>query len=94
MELDRFDYYLIVVNAIGFVLYLINMWLYSNTDEGQIDKVLTITSLLGGSPGIVLAILLFDRKAEKGNMMSRVFVSSVLIIQIIVFLMINGHIIL
>ena len=92
MELDRFDYYLIVVNAIGFVLYLINMWLYSNTDEGQIDKVLTITSLLGGSPGIVLAILLFDRKAEKGNMMSRVFVSSVLIIQIIVFLMINGHI--
>ena len=58
MELDRFDYYLIVVNAIGFVLYLINMWLYSNTDEGQIDKVLTITSLLGGSPGIVLAILL------------------------------------
>lgn len=92
MELDRFDYYLIVVNAIGFVLYLINMWLYSNTAEGQIDKLLTITSLLGGSPGIVLAILLFDRKAEKGNMMSRVFVSSVLIIQIIVFLMINGHI--
>ena len=92
MELGRFDYYLIAVNIIGFILYLINTWLYSHTAEGQIDTVLTITSLLGGSFGIILSILLFDRKAEKGNMMSRVFVSSVLIIQIIVFLMINGHI--
>lgn len=92
MELGRFDYYIIAVNVIGFILYLINTWLYSHTAEGQIDIVLTITSLLGGSLGIVLAILLFDRKAEKGNMMSRVFVSSVLVIQIIVFLMIKGHI--
>ena len=92
MELGRFDYYLIAVNIIGFILYLINTWLYSHTAEGQIDTVLTITSLLGGSFGIILSILLFDRKAEKGNMMSRVFVSSVLVIQIILFLMIKGHI--
>ena len=92
MELGRFDYYLIAVNIIGFILYLINTWLYSHTAEGQIDTVLTITSLIGGSLGIVLSILLFDRKAEKGNMMSRVFVSSVLVIQIILFLMIKGHI--
>ena len=92
MELGRFDYYLIAVNIIGFILYLINTWLYSHTAEGQIDTVLTITSLLGGSFGIILSIRLFDRKAEKGNMMSRVFVSSVLVIQIILFLMIKGHI--
>lgn len=92
MELGRFEYYLIAVNVIGFILYLINTWLYSHTAEGQIDTVLTITSLLGGSFGIILSILLFDRKAEKGNMMSRVFVSSVLVIQIILFLMIKGHI--
>ena len=92
MELGRFDYYLIAVNIIGYILYLINTWLYSHTAEGQIDTVLTITSLLGGSFGIILSILLFDRKAEKGNMMSRVFVSSVLVIQIILFLMIKGHI--
>ena len=92
MELGRFEYYLIAVNVIGFILYLINTWLYSHTAEGQIDTVLTITSLIGGSLGIVLSILLFDRKAEKGNMMSRVFVSSVLVIQIILFLMIKGHI--
>ena len=92
MQLGRFDYYLIIINVIGFVLYLVNTWLYTYTAEGQIDRALTITSLLGGSLGIVIAILLFDRKAVKGNMMSRVFVSSVLVIQVIIFLIIKGHI--
>lgn len=92
MELSKFDYYLIAINAIGFILYLVNTWLYSHTAEGQIDRILTITSLLGGSLGIVIAILLFDRKSVKDNMMSRVFVICVLIIQIIIFLMVKGHI--
>lgn len=92
MELSRFDYYLIAINAIGFILYLVNTWLYSHTAEGQIDRILTITSLLGGSLGIIIAILLFDRKSVKDNMMSRVFVICVLIIQIIIFLMVKGHI--
>ncbi len=92
MELSRFDYYLIAINAIGFILYLVNTWLYSHPAEGQIDRILTITSLLGGSLGIVIAILLFDRKSVKDNMMSRVFVICVLIIQIIIFLMVKGHI--
>ena len=92
MELSRFDYYLIAINAIGFILYLVNTWLYSHTAEGQIDRILTITSLLGGSLGIVIAILLFDRKSVKDNMMSRVFVICVLIIQIIILLMVKGHI--
>ena len=92
MELSKLDYYLIVINIIGFALYLVNAWLYSHTAEGQIDRVLTIISLLGGSLGIVLAILLFDRKSVKDNMMSRVFVICVLIIQIIIFLVAKGHI--
>ena len=92
MDLSRFDYYLIAINAIGFILYLVNTWLYSHTAEGQIDRILTVTSLLGGSLGIVIAILLFDRKSVKDNMMSRVFVICVLIIQIIIFLMLKGHI--
>lgn len=68
-----------------------NTLLYRFTTKGQIDVVLTIASLLGGALGIVLAILIFDRKAEKGNMMSRVFVSCILVIQIILFLVIRGH---
>ena len=74
MELGFFGYYLIFINVIGFIAYAINNWLYANTAESQIDPVLTIVALLGGSAGILLYILLFDRKAVKGNMMSRAIV--------------------
>lgn len=83
-------YYLIIINVIGFILFAVNTWLYSNTAEGQVDKFLTITALLGGSLGILLSILIFDRKAVKGNMMSRVFVACVFVIQVVIFLVLQG----
>ena len=89
--MKTFETYLVIINIIGFLMYLINMWLYSHTKEGQVDKFLTILSLVGASPGILLAIVLFDKKAHKGTMMSRVFVISVFIIQIILFLMWKGY---
>ncbi len=90
--MSYFDYYLIAINVIGFLLYVINTWLYSNFTGRQVDTFLTITSLLGGSLGIVIAIMTIDRKAEKGNMMSRVFVFSILVIQVIGFLVLRGQI--
>ena len=89
--MGTFEYYLLIVNGIGFLLYLINMWLYSHTAEGQVDKFLTILSLAGGSTGILLAILLFDRKAVKDNMMSRVFIACVFVIQVVILLMVKDH---
>lgn len=89
--MGTFEYYLLIVNGIGFLLYLINMWLYSHTAEGQVDKFLTILSLAGGSAGILLAILLFDRKAVKDNVMSRVFIACVFVIQVVILLMVKGH---
>ena len=89
--MGTFEYYLLIVNGIGFLLYLINMWLYSHTAEGQVDKFLTILSLAGGSAGILLAILLFDRKAVKDNLMSRVFIACVFVIQVVILLMVKGH---
>ena len=86
MEIDFFEYYLIIINVVGFILFAVNTWLYSHTAEKQVDTALTITSLLGGSAGILLSILLFDRKAEKGNMMSRVFIACIFVIQIILLL--------
>ena len=74
-----FEYYLIWVNVIGFFLYLFNMFLYLHTENVQVDAILTICSLIGGSAGILLAILLFDRKAVKDNMMSRVFIACVFV---------------
>ena len=89
--LSPFMTYIVIINIIGFLSILVNTLLYRFTAEGQIDAVLTIVSILGGSLGIVLSILIFDRKAEKGNMMSRVFVFCILVIQIILFLVIRGH---
>lgn len=82
--------YLILINIIGFVLYLINMLLYNYTAEGNVDKLLTIISLAGGSLGILLAIVLFDRKSVKDNMMSRVFVICLFVIQLVGFLFLKG----
>lgn len=90
MFMDAFGCYLVIVNVLGFILFAINTWLYSHTQDKQIDVVLTIISLLGGSLGIVAGILIIDRKARKENMMSRVFVVCVLIIQVIAFLMLKG----
>lgn len=92
MELGFFGYYLIIVNAIGFIAYGINTWLYSFTADKQIDVVLTITALLGGSAGILLFILLFDRKAVKGNMMSRVFIACIFVIQVVLLLIFKSPI--
>ena len=89
MELTL-DRYLLIINIAGFIFFGINTLLYTFTEKGQIDKVLTLVAIAGGSLGIVLSILLFDRKAEKGNMMSRVFVFSVLTIQIVVVLWLKG----
>lgn len=89
--LGIFEYYLIGVNIIGFFLYLLNMFLYSHTENAQIDAILTIGALIGGSAGILLAILLFDRKTVKDNMMSRVFIVCVFVIQVIILLMVKGH---
>lgn len=90
-ELGKLEYYLLVINAIGVLVYLINMLLYRHTVNGQIDVIVTIVSLLGGSAGMLLIILLFDRKAVKENMMSRVFIICIFIIQIIILLIYKGH---
>lgn len=89
--MGNFEYYLIGVNVLGFILYLINMWLYDHTEKSNVDKLLTVVSILGGSAGPLLAILLFDRKSVKQNMMSRVFAVCVFVIQVVLVLMYKGH---
>ena len=65
--LSSFMMYLVIINIAGFILYLVNTPLYRMTADGQIDAVITVVSLLGGSLGIVISILIFDRKSEKEN---------------------------
>ena len=90
MGLSHFEYYLIIINVIGFILSAINAWLYAHTADKQIDGALNVSSLLGGSVGVLIPILLFNRKIEKRNVMSRVFIICIFVIQILLILMIKG----
>ena len=84
-------HYLVAVNAVGFFLSILNIWL-SRHAAIRIDALLVIISLLFGSLGVMAAILLFDRKPQKDNMMFRVFAACILVIQLIIILALNGHI--
>jgi hypothetical protein len=88
--MNVFEKYLIAINIIGFLMYFINFLLYKYTKSANIDVILTLLALAGGSLGIFAFIVLFDRKSVKDNMMSRVFLICVLIIQIIIALFIKG----
>ena len=88
--MNVFEKYLIAINIIGFLMYFINFLLYKYTKSANIDVILTLLALAGGSLGIFAFIALFDRKSVKENMMSRVFLICVLIIQIIIALFVKG----
>jgi len=88
--MNTIEKYLIAINIIGFLMYFINFLLYKYTKSANIDVILTLLALAGGSLGIFIFIVLFDRKSVKENMMSRVFIICVLIIQIIAMLFIKG----
>lgn len=88
--MNTIERYLIAINIIGFIMYFINFLLYKYTKSANIDVILTLLALAGGSAGIFAFIVLFDRKSVKENMMSRVFLVCVLILQVIIILFIKG----
>ena len=88
--MNTIERYLIAINIISFLMYFINFLLYKYTKTANIDALLTLLALAGGSAGIFAFIVLFDRKSVKENMMSRVFLVCVLMLQVIIILFIKG----
>ena len=91
MNSETFVYYLIVVNILGFLVYFLNYMLRTRTKGKQINALVYLFSLAGGAAGMLAAILLFDRKAVKENMMSRVWIICMLVIQVILLLLFKGQ---
>ena len=88
MNITVLNNYLIIVNLVGLVLYIINMLLYRYTEKAQIDVLITITSLIGGSIGILIPVLIFQRKINKENeetILSTVFIYCITAIQSIIY---------
>ena len=91
MNLNIFDRYLLIINIIALVIYGIKVLVYKHQTRDWFEKLCMFIVLLGGSAGILLMIILFDRKAVKENMMSRVFTLCMLIIQAILLLIVKGY---
>ena len=92
MKFGIVEIYLLAINALGFAVGAINSKIRSNKEEGKSDIVLAILSILGGAVGALISVLVFDRKAEKGNMLSRVIMSCLVVIDIIVYLIYKGFV--
>lgn len=90
MSLGLIEYYFLGINILGFVLAIISTLLYCYTENGQIDIILTIVATIGGSLGIVLEFLLIDRLLAKCVMLSRVYAVCMGVIQLIIFLWLEG----
>ena len=84
-------YYLGAVNVIGFLLYGIHLKLFRQRVEGQVDIPLMCLSLAGGSGGIFLSMLFFDRKVQKENVLLKVWNLCLLVIQIMVLLLFKEY---
>ena len=84
-------YYLGAVNVIGFLLYGIHLKLFRQRVEGQVDIPLMCLSLAGGSGGILLSMLFFDRKVQKENVLLKVWNLCLLVIQIMVLLLFKEY---
>ena len=92
MKFGIVEIYLLAINVLGFAVGAINSKIRSNKEEGKSDIVLAILSILGGAIGTLVSVLVFDRKAEKGNMLSRVIMSCLVVIDIIVYLIYKGFV--
>lgn len=91
MQLEIWEWYLIIINVIGFLTYFINMRICRRTGKGKMDGFLKCVAVFGGSLGMLTVILLFDRKAQKNNMVLRVYSICTLVIWGVLLLLVKGH---
>lgn len=89
MNLDVINKYLLIINIAGCILYLINWLLYRFTAKAQIDSVITLVCILGGSIGVLIPLLILNRNIDKNHedtIMSSIFLYCLIPIQIIIYI--------
>ena len=87
MEWSRAIQYLVIINTAGFLLAAADAWMRRKTGR-QMGAVLMGISLPGGALGVLAGLILLNRRLDKSNMMSRVFVACLAVLQgaLLVFL--------
>ena len=92
MKFGIVEIYLLAINVLGFAVGAINSKVRSKKEEGKSDIALAILSILGGAIGTLISVLVFDRKAETGNMLSRVIMSCLVVVDVIAYLIYKGFV--
>lgn len=84
-QLDLFQKYLLIINAVAFVLYTTDYWLYQFTGDEKINHIfLDFLTVVGGTVGTLLAFFIWDRKTVKNNAWWHVFAIAFFIIWCVV----------
>ena len=84
--MNMYDY-LFAINCIAFLLYLIHVRMHHANKVMQM--IINLLCVAGGALGVIGAILCFDRKAKKENMMTRVLASCMLVMQIVLIMLLK-----
>ena len=91
MELSSWMPYLICVNALGFLLFAADILLHAYRSPVAIDPMVSGIALLGGTGGILLAMVFFSRRAHRETMLSRIFLFCLFPIQVCALMALTGH---
>lgn len=84
--MDKIFIYLGLINVISFVLYIPYKSLRSGIIKSILTLILYFTGICGGSLGLILAILIFDRNAAKDGLSLKVFAFTSFVIELVLFL--------
>ena len=91
MSLTVFQWYVIAVNIIAFLVYTIDFQIYAHGGDGIKPEVIcNLVTICGGAFGTLVAEELWDRRVNKVNVQSRIYTGIWLIIQIAIFWVLWG----
>ena len=91
MSLTSFQWYVIAINIIAFLVYTIDYQIYKHGGDGIKPEILcNIVTIFGGAFGTLVAEVLWNRRINKLNAQSRIYTVVCLIIQIAFFWVLWG----
>lgn len=79
-----FNYYLILINIIGFILILVDKIKACKNKWRIKENTLLFISIIGGSIGELISMLIFHHKTKKNKFI--IFIPLLIIIQIFLYL--------
>lgn len=91
MALTAFQWYIIAINIIAFLLYTIDFQICIHGGDGIKPEVLfSLVTIFGGAFGTLIAEMLWDWKINKVNAQSRIYIVAWFTIQIVFFWVLWG----